>query len=44
MNAIVQLDLDWGMQWLAWKAGIGAQPGACASWPTITCQTPPPNL
>jgi hypothetical protein len=44
-NATVQLDLDWGAQWILWKAGVGAQPPACSGLPSGTkCMTPPPNL
>jgi pimeloyl-ACP methyl ester carboxylesterase len=44
-GAIVQLDLDWGAQWLLWKAGVGAQPAACSGLAAGTkCMSPPPNL
>lgn len=44
-NSIVRDDTDFVNKWIAFKAGIGADPGACMDFPTgLTCKTPPNNF
>ena len=41
----VAVDPDFVNQWIAARAGIGAEPAACPALPTgMTCQTPPNDL
>lgn len=42
---IMRRDIDYANQWIAARAGLGADPAPCMPFPTgLTCQTPPPNL
>jgi pimeloyl-ACP methyl ester carboxylesterase len=34
-------DVDYIVQWIAAKAGIGTAPAACPEFPSVTCATPP---
>ena len=42
-GGVVRQDMDFVNQWIAARAGLGADPAACPSWTTRTCATPPPN-
>jgi hypothetical protein len=42
---IMRRDVGFANQWIAARAGLGAEPAPCTPFPTgLTCQTPPPNL
>ena len=44
-NSLVRADSDYVNEWISWKAGIGADPGACRAFNSGgICRVPPVNF